>query len=361
MLQRTLASALLSVACIVMSGCAHQQSSPHLQDPFEGLNRATFTFNKTVDKVAVKPVAYVYLKYTPPPLQVGITNFFDNLRELTNIANDLLQLKFAYAAHDTSRFLINTTLGIGGIFNPASSLGLEHRKEDFGQTLHHWGYHNSYYLVLPFLGPSTFRDAIGIGVDYYALSIWSWIESDWEKYALIGVDYLDIRARLLRKESVLDVLAVDEYTFVRDAYFQHREYLFNETSLNDGIVNTDDGFEDIELTKSKPEKVATENKTDEVTPSSEVTTQDDVKKETSETKPTEEKVKAPEAHNESKKEVVKATSEVTKENGKDVVKATVTKEGEKEAVKTSATKEKIIEKTPEIPKEIEKAAIKNQE
>jgi phospholipid-binding lipoprotein MlaA len=346
MLQRTLASALLSVACIVMSGCAHQQSSPHLQDPFEGLNRATFTFNKTVDKVAVKPVAYVYLKYTPPPLQVGITNFFDNLRELTNIANDLLQLKFAYAAHDTSRFLINTTLGIGGIFNPASTLGLEHRKEDFGQTLHHWGYHNSYYLVLPFLGPSTFRDTIGIAVDYYALSIWPWIESDWEKYALIGVDYLDIRARLLRKESVLDVLAVDEYTFVRDAYFQHREYLFNETSLNDGTVNTDDGFGDIKLTKSQPEKVATENKTEEVTPSSDVTKPEDVKKEASEIKPAE-AATLPEANKESAKEPVK-TPEASKENTKD-------------ALKTSVTKEKIIEKTPEIPKEVEKAAIKNQE
>jgi phospholipid-binding lipoprotein MlaA len=342
----------------------------------EGLNRVTFKLNKTVDTYAVKPVAYVYLKYTPPPLQLGITNFFNNLREITNVANDLLQFKFAYAAHDTSRFLINSTLGIGGLFDPASSLGLEYRREDFGQTLYQWGYHNSSYLVLPFLGPSTFRDAIGVGVDYYALSIWPWLENDWEKYALIGVDYLDIRARLLRKESVLDILAVDEYVFVRDAYFQYRQYLFNETAANDGNLNNDD-FGDIELTKSHPDKAVTEKKQDALPaildPFSETTKTEDVKKESSEAKPA-----APEANKESAKEAVK-TPEATKENAKEAVKTPhatkedakepvktpqATKEDAKEAVKTPhATKEDAKEavKTPEIPKEIEKQAIKTQE
>ncbi|MGD9591344.1 MAG: VacJ family lipoprotein [Candidatus Berkiella sp.] len=236
MLRRTLVSALLGIVSLTMTGCATQKN-PHVDDPFEGLNRATFGFNKAVDTVVVKPVSYVYLKYIPQPVQIGVGNFFDNIREVTNIANDVLQLKFKYAAHDLSRLLINTTLGIGGLFDPASSLGLEHRKEDFGQTLYHWGYHHSYYIVLPFIGPSTFRDTLGLGVDYYGLSIWPWIENDWKKYALLGLDYLDLRARLLRRESVLDVLAVDEYTFMRDAYFQHRKYLFEEsvTTLNDDI------------------------------------------------------------------------------------------------------------------------------
>lgn len=218
---------LISVASIAIWGCT--QTNPHPQDPLEGLNRATFRFNRSFDNVVTKPIAYVYLKYLPQPFQSGIGNFFNNLREIPNVANDLLQFKFAYAAHDTSRFLINSTIGIFGLFDPASALGLEHRREDFGQTLYQWGYHNSSYLILPFIGPSTVRDAIGLGVDYYAFSIWPWIESDW-KYAFLAVDFIDIRAGILRKESVLDVVAIDEYTFMRDAYFQHRKYLFNEVS-----------------------------------------------------------------------------------------------------------------------------------
>lgn len=264
MLRRTFSCALFSIAYMAMWGCAQTKSHP--QDPYEVFNRATFNFNKTIDKVAVKPVAYVYLKYMPQPFQLGIGNFFDNLREITNVANDLLQFQFAYAAHDTSRFLINSTLGIGGIFDPASSLGLEHRKEDFGQTLYQWGYHNSSYLVLPFLGPSTFRDTIGLGVDYYGLSVWPWIDSDWQKYVLIGVDYLDIRARLLRKESVLDILAVDEYVFMRDAYFQHRQYLFNADVHDAAHANPYDDIgpdEDIELSNPTKEKAVKEKGTKE--------------------------------------------------------------------------------------------------
>ncbi|MBS0289143.1 MAG: VacJ family lipoprotein [Proteobacteria bacterium] len=236
MLRRTVACALLSIAGFVMTGCATQKPSD-VRDPYEVFNRAAFGFNKKMDAVFIKPIAYVYIKYLPQPFQLGIGNFFDNMREVTNIANDVLQLEFGYAAYDLSRLLINSTIGIVGIFDVANALGLEHRKEDFGQTLYHWGYHNSAYIVIPFLGPSTFRDIIGTGVDYYALSLWPWIENDWKKYALIGVDYLDIRAGLLKKESVLDVLAVDEYVFMRDAYFQHRQYLFNG-STDEG--NNDD-------------------------------------------------------------------------------------------------------------------------
>lgn len=269
MLRRTL---LMSIACIAMWGCS--QTNPHAQDPFEGLNRATFRFNKVVDSAVAKPVAYLYLRYLPAPFQVGIGNFFDNLRELPNVANDVLQFKFGYAAHDASRFLINSTIGIFGLFDPASALGLEHRKEDFGQTLYHWGYENSSYLVLPFLGPSTFRDALGMAVDYYAFSVWPWVESDW-KYAFLAVDFIDLRARLLRKESVLDVLAVDEYSFMRDAYFQHRKYLFMDSTTENG--NDDDIYSD-ELDEAKnhekkEEKPAEIKASESVTPSNGDTTQ----------------------------------------------------------------------------------------
>jgi len=224
----------LLFSTLTLIGCS--KATKHPQDPFENYNRVVFGFNKTADKVILKPVSYIYLKYLPQPLQLGIGNFFDNLREIPNVANDLLQGKFAYATHDTTRFLINTTIGVFGFFDPAASLGLEHRKEDFGQTLYTWGYKNSAYLVLPFLGPSSVRDTIGLGVDYFALSIWPWIDSDW-KFILLGIDYVDLRARLLRKEVVLDVLAVDEYVFMRDAYFQHREYLFNEKIESNNTVD----------------------------------------------------------------------------------------------------------------------------
>ncbi len=244
MLRRTVSYALFGVAAFAMVGCSTTKpidaqdtdakaktktsccnKATNPLDPFEEVNRATFAFNKTIDTVFAKPLSYVYLKYLPQPFQRGVSNFFDNLREITNVANDLLQFKIGYAAHDTSRFLINSTIGIGGLFDPASSLGLEHRKEDFGLTLYHWGYEKSVYLIIPFLGPSTIRDTIGLGVDYYGLSIWPWLHTDWKKYTLLGLDYLDIRASILRRESVLDVLAVDEYVFMRDAYFQHRVYL----------------------------------------------------------------------------------------------------------------------------------------
>lgn len=224
-MNRRIATILVITISIFIGACS--QTNHHPQDPYEGFNRSVFKFNKVVDKAVLKPIAYVYLVYLPEPFQFGISNFFDNLREIPNIANDVLQLNMGFAAHDTSRFLINTTLGLGGIFDPATSLGLAQRKEDFGQTLYRWGYHHSNYLMLPILGPSTVRDTIGLGVDYFALSIWPWIESDWQ-YALLAVDFIDLRARLLRKEAVLNVLAIDEYTFIRDAYLQRRQYLVTE-------------------------------------------------------------------------------------------------------------------------------------
>lgn len=209
------------------SGCT--TTAAHPNDPLEPYNRAVFGFNRSLDRTVIKPISYIYFGYLPGPIQEGIGNFFDNLREIQNVANDLLQLKFGFAARDSSRFLINSTIGIFGLFEVAEALGLEHRKEDFGQTLYHWGYKNSYYLMLPFLGPSTIRDAIGIAVDYYALSVWPWIDEDW-RYSLLALDLIDLRSRMLRNETVLDILAVDEYVFLRDAYFQRRNYLFNHES-----------------------------------------------------------------------------------------------------------------------------------
>jgi len=213
------------------------------EDPYERFNRSVFCFNKLADKVIIKPVAYVYLKYLPEIFQLGIGNFFDNIREANNVANDLLQAKFAYAAHDLSRFVVNSTIGLMGFFDPALSLGLESRKEDFGQTLYHWGYKQSAYLMLPFLGPATVRDGVGMGVDFFALSLWAWMEFQSSKYILMSIDYVDLRSRILIKEPVMDILAVDEYVFIRNAYLQRREYLFNGGSVP--IAEEADPYEQI--------------------------------------------------------------------------------------------------------------------
>lgn len=237
-MRRLLSCALLSA---LLWGC--QKTNPHPLDPFEGINREIYGLNKTLDKAIFKPVAYIYWQYLPTPFQMGIGNFYDNLREIPNVANDILQGKFGYAAHDASRFLINSTLGLGGFFNPAGSLGLQHRREDFGQTLYVWGYEESAYIVLPLLGPSTIRDTVGLAVDYYAFSVWPWIHDDEWRYGLLTVDLIDLRARLLRHEAVISTVAVDEYAFIRDAYFQRRQYLVNNEFVND--INSD-GLNDIE-------------------------------------------------------------------------------------------------------------------
>lgn len=237
-MRRLLSCALLSA---LLWGC--QKTNPHPLDPFEGINREIYGLNKTLDKAVFKPVAYVYWQYLPTPFQMGIGNFYDNLREIPNVANDILQGKFAYAAHDASRFLINSTLGLGGFFNLAGSLGLPHRREDFGQTLYVWGWEESAYIVLPLLGPSTIRDTVGLVVDYYAFSVWPWIHDDEWRYGLLAVDLIDLRARLLRHDTVLSTVAVDEYAFIRDAYFQRRWYLVNNEFVNDA---NGDGLNDIE-------------------------------------------------------------------------------------------------------------------
>lgn len=333
---RLLKSMLMSFVLLI-AGC--QTTQKNNIDPYEGYNRVVFGVNKGFDTVLVKPVSYVYIKYLPSPIQYGIGNFFDNIREVTNIANDLLQLKFAYMMHDTSRFVINSTIGIFGIFDTASALGLEHRKEDFGQTLYHWGYEESAYIILPFLGPSTIRDTIGLGVDFYALSIWPWINSDW-RYAMLTLDYIDIRARILRKESVLDAVTLDEYVFMRNAYFQHRQFLFKEQETTDDVSNGDP-YNDIFKADSKTETstTTTENVDKKSTNGKETTVETTAKKD----KATQNGKLAKQSKTDKDTKTTAATTSSKEKNVK--VKATETKA----AKETKATNEpsKSIESTKE--------------
>lgn len=199
-----------------------------VQDPYESFNRVMFTFNDKLDIFLLKPVATVYDTVMPKPLNQGIHNFFSNLAVLPTLANDLLQVNFYQAANDFWRLAINTTVGIGGLFDIASRIGLKNYTNDFGLTLTAWGWRHSNYLVLPFLGPNTIRDGGSIFVDYYAFSIYPRIYPQSTRYQLYALGVVDRRAQLLKFQSVLEEAALDKYIFVRNAYMQRRTYQIEE-------------------------------------------------------------------------------------------------------------------------------------
>ena len=200
-------------------------------DPLEPMNRAIFEFNEIIDDNVLKPIAKGYKYVTPDPVEVGISNFFSNLGEIGTITNDLLQLKFAQAGRDTMRFFLNSTLGIFGIVDVATPLGLSKNKEDFGQTLGFWGVPDGPYLVLPFLGPSSFRDGPSMIVDY-ELSPVEQLHHE-ERQVLQTLDIVDTRARLLRATKILDTAAKDKYIFIRESYLQKRESLVNDGNVKE--------------------------------------------------------------------------------------------------------------------------------
>ena len=211
-------------------------------DPLEPINRAIFEFNEVVDDNILEPVAKGYKYVTPDPVEKGISNFFSNLGEINTIANDLLQLKFQQAAKDSLRFVVNSTIGVLGIFDVATPLGLSKNKEDFGQTLGFWGVPNGPYLVLPFLGPSSFRDAPGTFVDY-EMSPMEQLHHE-ERQTLRLINIIETRAKLLRATKILDAAAKDKYIFIRESYLQKRESLVrdgeNEEEFEIDVYGIDD-------------------------------------------------------------------------------------------------------------------------
>lgn len=204
-----------------------------VQDPYEKFNRGTFIFNEKIDLFFLKPIATLYNAIMPRPLNRGIHNVFNNINTVSTIVNDILQVHFYQAANDIWRLGINTTLGIGGLFDVAGRIGLEPYSNDFGLTLATWGYRNSNYLVLPFFGPTTVRDGIEIPVDYYAFSIYPYLKIP-VRYGVFGVSVIDRRAQLLKFQSVLEEVAIDKYSFQRNAYMQRRQCQI-EANLNLGV------------------------------------------------------------------------------------------------------------------------------
>lgn len=199
-------------------------------DPWQGYNRAMFKFNDTIDRWFLKPVAKGYRAVTPNFLERGISNVFSNVGEVPSTLNGVLQGNVKGAAHDTGRFLVNSTLGIAGLFDVAKHMKLpadDH--EDFGQTLAVWGVGQGNYLVLPFLGPSTLRDGFATPIDWYTDPI-TYIEHDQTRWSVKFVSLLDTRASLLPLE---DNITGDKYTFIRDVYLDRRNYLIHNGEVED--------------------------------------------------------------------------------------------------------------------------------
>jgi phospholipid-binding lipoprotein MlaA len=232
---------------LILQGCATLDHPADTNDPLERYNRSMYKFNDTVDKYLLKPVAQGYDTVTPDPVQKGVSNFFSNLDDVVVIVNDLLQLKPIQMASDTGRFIINSSIGLFGLIDWASDMGLEKHQEDFGQTLGYWGVPAGPYFILPFLGPSTIRDTGGLLADANYLDPelravekgFPPPQRDPESlvWNMVLLDAIDTRAKLLKTEKILDEAALDPYVFLREAWLQRRNYL-----VNDGAVNHDDEF-----------------------------------------------------------------------------------------------------------------------
>lgn len=229
--KRTAHAALALIMAFSLISCTKAPSDP--RDPYENFNRAMYRFNDVLDITIMQPVAKTYNFVTPYVAQRGISNFFSNIGEITTLPNDLLQGKFKFAGIDITRFLINSTLGIGGLFDVASRAGLPKHREDFGMTLAYYSKDKqSPYLVLPFFGPSTFRDAFAKPFDA-AASPWPYLKPHWLSYALVTLSFIDLRARLLPADKLISD-SFDPYVFVRNAYLQKR---------NENIANNEHDYE----------------------------------------------------------------------------------------------------------------------
>jgi phospholipid-binding lipoprotein MlaA len=199
-------------------------------DPWQSYNRKMFAFNDGIDRYFLKPIATTYTKITPAPIRTGVKNVFRNLGEVPSIANGLLQGEFKAAAYDTTRLIVNTTVGIGGIFDVAGRLDLPATDyEDFGQTLAVWGFRSGPYVVLPILGPSTVRDGLAKPVDWYTDPL-TYIDHNQTSYAIKAVNIVNIRAQLLPLEASI---SGDKYEFIRDAYLQRRAFLISNGEVSD--------------------------------------------------------------------------------------------------------------------------------
>jgi len=231
-MSKTAARAGLVLGLVVLAGCAANPPlpAPSRDDPLQRMNRGIYRFNDALDRSVARPVAKAYRAATPQFVRTGIGNFIANLEMPRTLLNDLLQGKFRAALADTGRLLINTSLGMGGLFDAATWAGIDHNDEDFGQTLGKWGVPPGPYLVIPFLGPSDLRDGPARIVDLYSHPArYANHEAAWS-YAAVSL--INTRYELLPLDSTLDK-AFDKYAFMREAYLQNRAYKVSDGNVPD--------------------------------------------------------------------------------------------------------------------------------
>lgn len=225
------------VSSLILSGCVFTGTNP--ADPYEPINREIHKFNMAFDATMLKPPAKFYKAVIPGPIRLGINNAYNNVAMIPTVANDLLQADWRYAIKDTWRFMINSTFGIAGVFDVADCrFSLPPHYNDMGLTFAKWGDKKSPYIVIPFLGPSTIRDGMGMVFDYTLLTPYPYINNDAVFYSLMILRYVDIRSQLLDSERLMGE-ALDKYAFIRDAYLQHRSFLINGEQQDTGSLYVD--------------------------------------------------------------------------------------------------------------------------
>lgn len=221
----------------LLNACAVRGQNP--DDPYESINRKIYKFNVELDSMFLKPTAKMYVTVVPAKVRAGVNNAYNNVNMLPTIANDILQAQGNDVIKDTWRFLINSTIGIAGIFDPASIWGLPPHSNDLGLTFAKWGDKRSPYIMIPFLGPSTIRDGMGLLFDYTFFTPYPYIPSDTAIYALMALRYVDLRSQMFETEKLMED-AIDKYSFVRDAYLQHRHFLITGEQPDNGELYVDE-------------------------------------------------------------------------------------------------------------------------
>ena len=236
------AKSILLILFLLITGCATTNNLPgnfNPDDPYEKSNRKVFEFNNKIDKLFLRPVTDFYDRTTPEFAQTSITNFFANLDDIRISINNLLQGNVVESMSDITRFFINSIFGLGGFFDVATEMGLEKHSEDFGQTLGKWGAKPGPYLMLPFLGPSTTRDAFTFVGDT-ALAPTLSLDENTARVGLISLDLINTYSAFT---GIADIESKDQYAFLRDAYLERREYEIND-GLSEEDLSNDEDFED---------------------------------------------------------------------------------------------------------------------
>jgi phospholipid-binding lipoprotein MlaA len=211
---------LSGLVLLALQGCATVKSAD-ARDPWEPMNRSIYQFNDAIDTVALKPAAQLYVQVLPGMVRTGVSNFMGNLGDVWSMANSAMQLKGQATVETFMRINVNTFMGLGGILDVASEMGIEKRREDFGQTLGYWGVQPGPYVMLPLFGPSTLRDALAFPVDMQG-NVTNSLADEATRNALLVTRLVDTRAGLLKTVDAIKASSLDPYSFVRDAYLQKR-------------------------------------------------------------------------------------------------------------------------------------------